>query len=1027
MEIVNEEDTEIIKTFLKVGKPKVEEKPYYDIDLEKNIITLHDPITKIQSDKDSIIEVNQVFTNKHEYSYIYEQVCQDTIEESLKGNSFIFVSYGISTSEKLEMLIGNIEDSNRNINHIGIFPRLLDQLINTINKNKEYKDNLSINLSYMCLHETKLIDLSNYIGKDFSDYTSDKFLKDGMFIDSVEIIKQVKKVPTENYKDVLYFINKILLYFRKLEDDSNGKLFTKSHIIIIIYITNNEGKNISKLTFILLNGSEQLNDDKQRKLKNAYVSKETSKSIMDLNKMALDTQYTYDSILNAIRDNESLFGKKKISANLNEENLDLEEKKNLSRLTKVLYYPCFSRKIKNTKYIIIGSIMPFPGCYNSVKDTLLYLFECRKINISINKIRNKANSSQKTDKLNKNIGLKMDEDNDTVFNLEQKIKFQEHKIVDLNNIIESKTKNIETMKKSYKKQIDILKDNFGFKGDVNILLSGHEYSKEMKNAKEIKDAIDNLKIYKIKVKELEEKLKKANDEIKRFNDSKEIKINNETMINYYYGVKKTEEERINKDNNLYIEINEYKNELKIKDKIILELQKDLEKKNKILISMPKALKDLHESELNSENEKENEKNNLNYFNDFNNKEKENKKEEKKEIIINQKNYIKSMKTKDNEIKIITKKYENILEQKEKTIMELSSELGLMKTQYETNLARYEVELLKLNELFMNLINNYQRYFLSHFTSKCNPITLHNKKEQFDKILLTIKKEYNMYSFPLLYDTVSKTGVLNQNNINSASMRRASKDHKQNKIENEKIVTLNEKDLAEYIEDQEEGNIISNSLIQFLKEQIELYNIILNKDELKDEPPEKIINEYSKVLKIISNIEDFMKKIMQNIEIKKATQKKKDLKTEYDLKIEKYKNKMDKISDSLDKQITTNNKNKVIINSQNRLIEKLQRDLLAKEETEYRSKLTKNVNKNLGLFINNKEYPSIIANNDHINKSHNFLKNRRGFSAKNKNRRMDTDLSSRKTTINQQTINNSRYYSTFSKVNVPQKMKTEGNI
>ena len=137
--------------------------------------------------------------------------------------------------------------------------------------------------------------------------------------------------------------------------------------------------------------------------------------------------------------------------------------------------------------------------------------------------------------------------------------------------------------------------------------------------------------------------------------------------------------------------------------------------------------------------------------------------------------------------------------------------------------------------------------------------------------------------------------------------------------------------------------------------------------------------------------------------------------------------MDKISDSLDKQITTNNKNKVIINSQNRLIEKLQRDLLAKEETEYRSKLTKNVNKNLGLFINNKEYPSIIANNEHVNKSHNFLKNRRGFSAKNKNRRMDTDLSSRKTTINQQTINNSRYYSTFSKVNVPQKMKTEGNI
>ena len=278
METNNEEEIDIIKTYLKVGKPKIEEKPYYDIDLEKNIILLHDPIFKNPSDKSAIIEVNQIFTNQHEYSYIYEHICQHTIEESLNGESFIFVSYGITTSEKLDVLIGNIEDSNRNENHIGIFPRLLNQLISTVNNNKDYKDNLSINLSYMCIYDTKLIDLSNYIGKDFSDYTYENFVKEGIFIDTVEIIKQVKKIPTENYKDVLFFLNKLLLHLRELEDDSDGNLFTKSHLVIIIYVTNNEGKNVTKLTFILLNGSEQLNEDKQKKLSSKnYISQKQTK------------------------------------------------------------------------------------------------------------------------------------------------------------------------------------------------------------------------------------------------------------------------------------------------------------------------------------------------------------------------------------------------------------------------------------------------------------------------------------------------------------------------------------------------------------------------------------------------------------------------------------------------------------------------------------------------------------------------------------------------------------------------------
>lgn len=1023
METDNEEEIDIIKTYLKVGKPKIEEKPYYDIDLEKNIILLHDPIFKNPSDKSGIIEVNQIFTNQHEYSYIYDKICQNTIEESLNGDSFIFVSYGITTSEKLDVLIGNIEDSNRNEKHIGIFPRLLEQLINTVNNNKEYKDNLSINLSYMFIYDTKLIDLSNYMGKDFSDYTYEDFVKEGIFIDTVEIIKQVKKIPTENYKDVLFFLNKLLLHIRELEDDSDGNLFTKSHLVIIIYVTNNEGKNVTKLTFILLNGSEQLNEDKQKKLNSKnYISQKQTKNILDLNKMALDSQYTYDSILNAIKNNESIFGKKVLN-NQDEDQIDLEEKKNLSRLTKVLFYPCFSRKIKNLKYVIIGSIMPIPGFHSSVKDTLLYLFESKSIKSSIKNVkgRKKTISSKKSDKTNK-ISMKITED-DTIFNLEQKVKLLQNKISDLNNIIDKKSLNITSLQKNYKKQVEILKEYFGFKGDVNILISGHEFSDEYKCAKEIKDAIDNVRIYRAKIKDLEDKLKKANDEIKRHNNNEEIKINNETMINYFKGAKKIQEEKTNKDNGLYIQIREYQNELKIKDKIIQELQSDLDKKNKIFSSMPKFLKDLHEN--NKENKEGNEsKENQKLNENINNN--ESIYEEQKSKIKYKKDYILSLADKDKEIKTMKKRYDNILEQKENDILELNKELSLIKNQNLNNISKYGEELIKLNELFMNLINNYQRTFMSNFSKKCNPITLNNKKEHFDKILLSIKEEYNMYSFPLLYNIISKKGILNQNNINSAAMRRASKEYKHIKIKSEKIISRNDLDinLNDLLDKKDSKNksndmISINSFQKYLNNEIKNNNINLDYEEIKNESKESILNEYQKLAKFISEIEKKISKINDN-----TNKNKKKLNiSEYDIKIQNYKNRMEKLSESLDKQVSTNNKNQIIINCQNRLIDKLQKDLIFKDKPEFKTKLSKNINRKINLSIE-KNYPC-ISNKNTISKSQNFLNANRGFSAKTK-RRIESENSGIATIMNQRTNTTSKFNNTMIKPNAPVRIKTEGN-
>jgi hypothetical protein len=901
MEIVQEEESDVIRTFLKVGNPKKElkgEKPYYDLDLEKNIIFLHDPIFKTKSDNSSLIEVNKIFTDAHSNSYIFEQVCQNTISESLNGDSFVFISYGITSSEKLEMLIGNIEDSNRNKEHIGIMPRLLNKLIDDINNNKEYKDSISINLSYICIHDTKLIDLSNYIGKDFSNYTANDFLKDGILIENPDIINQVKKVPTENYNDVLFFINKLLLYLRKLEDNSNGHLFSKSHFSIIIYITNNEGKTISKLIFILLNGSEQLNKDKRSRMSNGQINK----NIVDLSKMALDSQYTYNSIIYAIKNNESICRRKiTLDDKMTKENINLIEQKNLSRLTKVLFYPCFSRKIKNIKFVIIGIIIPIPGLYDSVKDTLLYLFDFRKVLSKKKKLKKYSTKQFEGSNINK-LDISQDSKDDVIFGLEEKVKLQEKKISDLNKMMDFNNHNINTLEKHYKKQINILKDYFGFKGDINILLSGYEYSEEMRNAKEIRESRDVVKRLKVKISELEEKLKKANDEIIRYNNIKEMQDANKTMINYYLGAKRIEEQKINKDNNLNIEINKYQKELKKKEKIIQSLQNDLNKKNNIFQSMPKFLKDLQNNIIELEKEKDQEKEKNDGHNSNSN---DNTHKNKNVKIINHKEYLLCLKDKDKEITELRKRYENILTQKEKIIFDLNNELDSIKFQNLKKFKKYEDELLKINEMFINLINNYKRIFISSFTKECNPVTIYNKKIQFDHLLSSIKKDYDTSSFPLLFNIIERKGILIKNNLNSSSLRRASKDNKkQIEIENQKLILSNKNSLflddnnilinnIEKEEKKEEYSYLNkmNDFFVYLKDEISKNNIILKIDDIKDMPKNDIIDEYQKMINLILNTEIFMK----NLEKKNSeNQKKNNINMiEYKKELNNYKNKIEK--------------------------------------------------------------------------------------------------------------------------------------
>ena len=570
-----------IKIFLKIRKPEMEDKSYYDIDQSNNILTLYDQIIKAPSGKSKIYEMDKIFTNQNENSYIYEEICRDCINDSLKGNNFCFISYGETTSDKINMLYGNFEDCYSNINNRGIFPRLLEKYIETINSNDEYKNNYSLNLSLMCINGGKVIDLSKYIGKEIGDLNENYIYNSGINIENnKEIINSIKKFPTENVSDIIFFLNKIFSLFQKIDFESTYHLFINSHFIFNIYITDNNGKNISNLIFIILNGSEQLNatrnlESRETKKKNIPnpQSQSPNKKLVELSKNAVITQHTYENIISYIKKNKEL-------NNINEEVKEEEnEDKTMPKLIILLYNICFSPLVKNMNFRFIGNIIPNTGFYLSVKDTLDFLFKCKNI---IRKKTQIEGSKKQIEKKEKELLGKKD---DMIFDLENKIKIQAQKIEELNKNIDKKDLKIKDLEKTYKKQVEVLKSKFNFNGDVNILLSGNEYTKEAKFARNIREAKENVRIYQGKVNELEEKLRESKETIKKITTQKEINDNDKTMVSYYQNLKSNKENHeyeIKLKNEYSKRIDKIQNELNNSNKIIEELRNEIEKKNKIL-------------------------------------------------------------------------------------------------------------------------------------------------------------------------------------------------------------------------------------------------------------------------------------------------------------------------------------------------------------------------------------------------------------------------------------------------------------
>ncbi len=919
-EYIQNNDMDRIKIFLKVRKPDMEDKSYYDIDQSNNIFTLYDQVIKGPSGKSKIYEIDKIFTNQNENSYIYEEICRDCITDSLKGNNFCFISYGETTSDKINMLYGNFEDSYSNINNRGIFPRLLEKYIETINSNEEYKNNYSLTLSLMCINGGKVIDLSKYIGKEIGELKENNFYKSGISIENnKEILNSIKKFPTDNANDIIFFLNKIFSLFHQIDFESTYHLFTYSHFIFNIYITDNNGKNISNLIFIILNGSEQLNatrnleskETKKKSIKNTQPLS-PNKKLVELSKSAVITQHTYENIITYIKKNKEI---NKIKEEIKDEEI---EDKTMPKLITLLYNICFGPFVKNMNFRFIGNIIPNTGFYLSVKDTLDFLFKCKNIVRKTKLIEGSNKQIEKKEKEKEMIDKEIiEKKDDLIFDLENKIKIQTKSIEDLNKQLEDRDSKLRNLELLYKKQIEVLKTKFNFTGDINILLSGNEYTKEAKFARNIREANENVRIYKGRVNELEEKLKESKETIKKIKTQKEIAENDKTMLTYYQNLKlakETHDNEIKIKNEYSQKIDSIQKELNNANKIIAELKSEIEKKNKILFNLPNLLQNKTNETLDKKKVKEEQK--YHYEGKL-----------KKKISEIEEQNLK-------EIKQLTEKYENLLQQKDITIKGCNNAYDTLQLNYNMEVKNYTEELIKIDETFMNVITNYKTLFNFKNGNIPNIVTMTNLKNEFDKIINDAENEINNFSYPLLFKGLlhhNKLIIHNTNLQGKKQLKRPKSSYitRINNFNNNNSMNTSSKNILKKNKSNNNLNT-KNEVLNSSTEKIQKYldnqthdnKILLTKENLDLMEKEEIINHCLDLNKRVNNIVDYVEKYAKykrGYNIKEFELTESHVSNLYE--------QIKRLTKNIDEQVDINNRNKIIIESQNRSIINLQNEIV----------------------------------------------------------------------------------------------------
>ena len=791
-EDVNEytQDDERIRVYLKIKPSNPSDKIFYNVSKDKKILSFLDNITLDDHKKSKKVEVDKIFTNKEENSYIYEEVMLNCVKNSLDGENFTFISYGDSNSEKHQIIIGT-PDCYENINHRGLFPRLLENYINKIESNEILSDTISLNLSYIMINNNNMIDLTQLMGlesKVLEKITREelirKYSKEMKTDHNINLLKTIKKTPVETANDPLFFLLQILNLLNKLEASSNHFL-TWSYFIIIMYVTDNDGKTVSTINFIVLPGNELLIHRFPKK--KSFLGSDKKDSIsLNLKNNANEFFNTIEDIYTYldIKENDNKNNK---DENKNEKNKKNEIKSKLFNLIGKLSFDINNKEAQYyRKYIIVGSIFGNSGYVTYIKDTLYFLSQCKKF--SGPKISNK-NHNNNFDCTFFNEKLKAK--NDQIYDLESKLKTQETKVNELNLLMDSKEANLKALQENYKEQIKSLKNELGFKGDINNLLKQNVNSEEYEFTTRIRNTTENNKLKNLKIDELKQQISEIETVIQQLRTLLSIKENDATMLDIVRSVREAQEkkrEEMDVRNTAGAKIEELRKKNKMLENKIKGFKNEICLKKKILNGLPEIFgknmnvkKNINDLEIKiNDND-----NTLKWF------------------VNNNKEEINKIKTDaQNERKIIIDKYENILVQNKNSIKDIGNKLDNILIDFQNEKKGYLNELVLLYKYIINIINCYKKVFLSNCSVFVN-------KEKFDKILNKQEKDINPITFPLLYNELGKIGY-DHFQLNNKKSRPKKKEIKSKYYKN----IIEEDDIK--LDDDEEKNNKGKSKINYMK-------------------------------------------------------------------------------------------------------------------------------------------------------------------------------------------------------------------
>jgi len=231
----------------------------------------------------------KIYTPNTESQIIYKEVCQDIVKNTIEGFNGCILIYGQTTSGKTFTMLGSP-------NNPGILPCTLNDIFISINKKKEFSENIIYNIycSYIEIYNEKINDLLN----NSSNLRLIEDKKYGI------IVSGAKRVKIKNFEEGLA-IKDFGEEKRKYRETLINEYSSRSHCIFQIYIEqihlDEEGNTIksyfSCLNLVDLAGSERINK-KDTKFKNMEETGYINKSLFMLT-----------NVINKLAENSSSFNK----------------------------------------------------------------------------------------------------------------------------------------------------------------------------------------------------------------------------------------------------------------------------------------------------------------------------------------------------------------------------------------------------------------------------------------------------------------------------------------------------------------------------------------------------------------------------------------------------------------------------------------------------------------------------------------------------------------------------------------------